>query len=717
MKNNKIILGVLLISLLVTSFNFIGRFTVESGNKRIDMVLDYYEFKELADQSEESLTWWFQQLKSMGVKNVALREETLEDLIVDGKPLEIEMAANILSDVNNRDGYPTQLLEYLQSNPEDHDFDAVVMTDSQELYQFISEKLQDRYESEKFTLVEDEGIYSIILKGTKEEALYQYERGIDIKGRAFLLQQELVSTKLIKLGLGLDPEKVKIIQDSGLEVMARPYQYDGWESEKLFSATFDEYKELNVAPSVLIFDGESVFGFPDYMHITKNYMKEKGSKVGLIEKSVQGQYIKQEGIDPLIKQLDYNAVGVFSMPEFIQMKFAHLYYTGAEEIENTLYRAVTERNIRVIYFRPFKIDKLTYVTDVEEYEKMFDRFEARIARHGMELGESSRMDPKRVSPIHQIMMGLGIVAAGILLLNTFVKLKEKYNILLLVFGGGFVVALIYGIPSLAGNMLAIGAAIVFASLSMVYFTASCSKYLHGDNNNQNFIIQLGRGIKDLLITSLISFVGALYVSSILSDIEYFIAMHLYRGVKIAQLVPMAVFLLAYLSYFGYKRKKGSRKVGIQISDIQKLLMEDIKVLYVLLGGIALVVGYVYIARTGHATDLQASNIEILVRNKLAELLLARPRTKEFLIAFPLLLMGFYAAQRRYKCLIFATGIVAVLGQTSIINTFSHFRTPVYLSIARTIYSLGLGIVLGIFYIVALEIGVKLLNSLRKHLNI
>ena len=128
-------------------------------------------------------------------------------------------------------------------------------------------------------------------------------------------------------------------------------------------------------------------------------------------------------------------------------------------------------------------------------------------------------------------------------------------------------------------------------------------------------------------------------------------------------------------------------------------MEDVKVIYILLSAILLVIGYIYIARTGHETNVQPSTFEIIARNILEEKLLARPRIKEFLISFPALMAATYFAENKYKFLTFIMGLVTVIGQTSIVNTFSHLRTPVYLSIIRTAYSLGLGIVLGIVYVI------------------
>ena len=104
---------------------------------------------------------------------------------------------------------------------------------------------------------------------------------------------------------------------------------------------------------------------------------------------------------------------------------------------------------------------------------------------------------------------------------------------------------------------------------------------------------------------------------------------------------------------------------------------------------------------------------MMARNILEERLLARPRIKEFLIAFPALMTAVYFAKNKYNSLTFIAGLAAVMGQASIANTFSHLRTPVYLSTVRIVYSLGLGIALGAVYIFIIETAFKIIIKLSK----
>ena len=133
---------------------------------------------------------------------------------------------------------------------------------------------------------------------------------------------------------------------------------------------------------------------------------------------------------------------------------------------------------------------------------------------------------------------------------------------------------------------------------------------------------------------------------------------------------------------------------------------------VLLGAVALA-GYYYLARTGHESSVSVSTLEMLFRNTLEESLLARPRTKEFLIAFPSVMLAVYCAVRRMPFWTALFGLAGTIGMTSVCNTFMHIRTPLYLGFVRTGYSLLFGIVVGFALMVGLEILYRLYHRFLK----
>ena len=100
---------------------------------------------------------------------------------------------------------------------------------------------------------------------------------------------------------------------------------------------------------------------------------------------------------------------MFSVWDYIQYRYAYYNYEGAEEIENTLYRAVTERNIRVIYFKPIKEhdNRFAYITDPEVYRDMFDSLDQRLAEHGISCaGKTARQLTKADYTQYDLLIGM-----------------------------------------------------------------------------------------------------------------------------------------------------------------------------------------------------------------------------------------------------------------------------------------------------------------------
>jgi hypothetical protein len=127
-----------------------------------------------------------------------------------------------------------------------------------------------------------------------------------------------------------------------------------------------------------------------------------------------------------------------------------------------------------------------------------------------------------------------------------------------------------------------------------------------------------------------------------------------------------------------------------VARLRNLLTLPIKVWWVVVAMVAAVAGMYYLSRTGNAGE--ASTIELMFRNWLESTFGVRPRTKEFLLAHPLLLLGLFLSLRYRAGWVFI--IVGSIGQLSMVDTFAHIHTPLYISIIRVFLGLGLGFVIG-----------------------
>jgi len=108
------------------------------------------------------------------------------------------------------------------------------------------------------------------------------------------------------------------------------------------------------------------------------------------------------------------------------------------------------------------------------------------------------------------------------------------------------------------------------------------------------------------------------------------------------------------------------------------------------GLFVLAVAGIYILRTGNF-GLPVMELEIKLREALERLLLVRPRLKEFLIGHPALVLLLASNHKQLRPILLS---IAVIGQLSLVNTFTHIHTPVLLSLLRSIYGLVFGFAIG-----------------------
>lgn len=515
-----------------------------------------------------------------------------------------------------------------------------------------------------------------------------------------------VSSKLLFIGIDYDFDKYSLIVDNNLEVLLRPINYSKY-SEKIFDNFINSINELNPEQEYVLFYGKEIAGYPLKVEAFSEYMGENGLVPIMIESGDQREHLVQGGLDELVESLDYSAVRAFTMWDFIRERVGYYNYTGAEEIENSLYRAITERNIRFIYFKPYMEGEYNYSEDEQLYIDSFKGLEERLGVHGIKIGKPSVMGNADLSTTNIFVMSMGIIALGIYLLNMLVCLNNKMNLILYLLA---VVA--FGLLTLLRFELA---KIVFALLGAICFS-SLSAYVLAREGAKLTNLQLGvvgciiKATKILVTCVAIVMIGGLYSTSFLSESKFMLEMDIFRGVKISQIIPIAAMVIFYIKATYKKREYSIIKL------VKGILMSDIKILYVLIGLVLSYVGYIYISRTGHETSVQPSDIEMISRNFLERVLPARPRTKEFVIAFPALYAMVYFLNKNYKILGGIMAVGAIIGLASIVNTFSHIRSPLYLSITRSGFSLLFGAIAGCLAVAVIDVLYKIYCKYKESLN-
>ena len=180
----------------------------------------------------------------------------------------------------------------------------------------------------------------------------------------------------------------------------------------------------------------------------------------------------------------------------------------------------------------------------------------------------------------------------------------------------------------------------------------------------------------------------------LSERSYMSAINTFSGVKVGQLAAL-LLLMIYLLYQLANEHGGA---GYLLVGCWRLLQKKVTIGLVLAAGLAAALLLYYMLRTGN-TSVGVSDLERSFRAFLDKVLVVRPRTKEFMLAHPIMLMVLYYGYRRQ---LWPLVLLGAIGQVSLVNTFEHLHTPLLVSLVRTANGLALGIVLGVILIYVLK---------------
>ncbi|MFV0519942.1 MAG: DUF5693 family protein [Lachnospirales bacterium] len=704
MKNkNLIALYILIIFSAVTLFIVVSqRNTVERNNNQIEVIIEYSDVESLANNSDLTIDEWLSMFKDNGLQTVSLPELTLGSYMTEfGITYESYLdlknrGNNIFSDIDGVKNY--------------EDNSLIIYVYEKERAEFLDNALSF-YEDLEYETIYGEDTNYIIINQDKTDVL-EVETGDvfnDIDQNTGT-RKTYYGTEALNLPVGYDEDKIEVIRSINLNVLLRPVNY-ALKAKDSWDLYLSEVAKYGIDSRMFFPYGEDLIGYSetdDCIEDVADYIMDNGLTFAMVETSEQRDHYELTGYDKLLPLIDdTRIIRVFNTWSFISNRYKYLdKYEGVEEITNSYYRAITERNIKTVYLRPFSSDNIRIVTDPLEYKDMFNTLEERIAKHGYTYGEATTFADFSVSTTMKILLSIEIIGFLIVLLNyLLLTIKLKYNLVLLGLGSILVVLAYYIAPNMSTSLSGLGAAITFSTLATTVFIKEC--LIKTQNSN------LLKAVIFTVISGLIALVGGLYIGSLMSSVEYFLEFEYFRGVKISLILPIlivAFFTLVFYAKEVYAEKGNNFFVELKTTT-KDFLNANIKVKYLIVLGVVGIAGLLYIARGSNTSNIEPLDIELMMRNFLENNFLARPRTKEFLIAFPLMTFATYFAGNKifyqdksengiyikYSYIILFA-IVAAVGLSSITNTFSHIRTPIYISIWRTIYGLGLGVVIGLIYI-------------------
>ena len=453
----------------------------------------------------------------------------------------------------------------------------------------------------------------------------------------------------------------------------------------VFAALYDEKSSVGKRPG-LLYEMETL---PE--ETVRNGLSDTNATLILVENEPQTGAILPDGWT--LENWTGDTVKCAWLTNYLRSRYQVLGYDGPQEIVNICFRAVVDRGMTTLWMSPFLAPGKVMVDDLTVYQDAFSQLEQRLNAAGYTYGEAT---PIPYLPLwqHQLgFLGLGVFSLAVLLVGTVFPVKKDWVLwLLLALGCIESFAGAYLAPELQRTALALLVALVFPAAAIVLLGRRLERL-----RQRPARFPAGGYLTTLALTAAVAVAGGLYIGAILGTSDCMLILRLFRGVKLSQ---MAVYLFAmvWLAWALLHIPGNTLR-----EDGRALLRENrsrwkAKLLILVLFFAA--VCAVYILRSGDGM-LAVSAWELRLRNGLETALSYRPRTKEFLIAWPALAPACLCAARGKRLFAWLFGVLGSIGFASVVNTFCHIRAHVLVSLARTGLGLILGVVLGMLLLLIL----------------
>ncbi|MDR7420863.1 MAG: DUF5693 family protein [Armatimonadota bacterium] len=473
---------------------------------------------------------------------------------------------------------------------------------------------------------------------------------------------------LEEIGLGFRPEDARLARAAGLGVVLRPRNYRGLTAERL-TALAEAAAATSPEPT-LIFALTEVAGYEGLIPEAADAYRRIGARFGRIEVFTARR--QQRGEDRFTAAMQPAVIRVFSItPEELATFRPH-------DVVERFVRAAQERNLRLLYLRPMLATTAGY-SPVEVNLQLVRTIAGRLRQAGFAMARARPLEPLGVPAPLVWLVALG---AGALCLLVADGLARAMGVDLPASWRWAVLALILMVTAAVGatrldaawrQVLALATAVAGATGAVVWALPRPGTRPHW----------AAAGWGTLLRALAVAVATGVLVAALLSQWGFMMAVSTFLGVKVAHAAPVLLAGL-WLAFAGRPGRWPER-----LREASGWLARPVGVGAALA---AIVVGagaVLLLARTGNVS-VPLSGIEQQLRETLEAALGARPRTKEFLIGYPALVLAGLSAAAGWRRLALPLAMVGAIGTAGAVNSFSHIHTPVVYTFWRTANALLLG---------------------------
>lgn len=642
-----ILIMLLIIGVCASLFLVHQRYELEHSQQQIENIVDYDAVMRASSYEKRSTEDSLKALKEAGVTAMAIYDRTLQK-------------ASDAGEVKVYDGVEAATLGLYNTQPTAGITYVAPVPGKEAYYKEIKEDLIARLGEDKV-----QNLWSV-------------------QGPVIALSQPHES--LMDMNLSISRQQALEVNRLGFHVIVRPTNFKNINRE-LVNHVLDR---IDGVPNVtgMIFVGKEVLGYPNYLDVVDQRLKEMRIPIAGIEAVDQLQYDPQVGFNQLAVADSYSVGRLYTIQKDSLKKLS------PEEVSQWFFISDIERNIRYNLYPIYEEgvgNKTALETSISYMQEVKEKLEPR----GFTFGRPSIYPPYSPNPIAIVLTMSGMIALFTWMVHLLMPMSRNKQLvmnftLLLISVVIYIITQGTVISQLWALSTAIAAPVVAITLLMDCWVARSKKGVVGPWRATL------EAIVYLVGAAIFAGFGGLMIAALLGNTRFFMEFALFRGVKLVFVAPVLLTVVAYLQRFPLWQGKTITNKEDAVKFMKDFLTVDVKLYMILIFGFLAAVAWIFVGRSGHTAGVPVPSFEIALRRFLENTLYARPREKEFLIGHPALMLAAFAFLRRWPMVLhFLFTIAGVIGIGSLVETFCHLRTPVLMSIARGFDGLWLGIIAGV----------------------
>ncbi len=655
------VIMLVLVALLIPTFS--QRVKNEKANNDVIFALNYNNAKMVL--SSEEFDEALKENKEMGVKTLLIGEESINSLISAGYVTGIKY--NVLC--HKYDDESEEIIKQFAGDSKIHNDSYVLISKRPEAKEYLAKWIPSKYTDKEY-----------VKKETPLDAdVYVLYEGI---------------TDAWKVTTGFDEAKIEKAGSEGFDIVLSMMvgSFSNTEYINHINALIEKYniRFLNLKENYNNED-TSENAVKNYTALC-NLIKSKGLYVVVTENQDQLSNQKPIGYNEIIAAAEGRVLRSYETVDFDNPPYEETRY---HQITNS----VVDRNLRLVVINQLvsgsktfrdKSDMTNSATKmaIEKLQKLG------YNTNGYDTVYNYNVNRRAVSAVAMVIMILmGLTILELLFGKKFKKLEIVAYI-------GAVFSVLFSLKAPEGIILLYPT--LFAAIAPCFAFTLAVSYIKAVKDKQHWIVLVITSAALTLVT--LSLCG-LVQSTLLSGLDYYINSLIFRGIKISLILPILYSALAYAIMFSEKKEN-------YIFKTIAVLNMNIKVYWMIVAAFVGGIVAIYLIRSGNVSEI--SSAEAFMRNTITEFMTARPRTKEFLVGWPCLMLFVYYLKNvnvPFFNWIFAVGSSILFA--SVINSFCHVFTAAEIIYSRVINGLLIAIVVGVFALVINAVIVKLAKHIQK----